>query len=40
MPRTAMATMEMRGAAAPPALEPGTRDLSVSVSGTIELERR
>lgn len=40
MPRTAMATMEMRGAATPPALEPGTRDLSVSVSGTIELERR
>ena len=39
MPRAAMA-MEMRTAAAPPALEPGTRDVSVTVSGTIELERR
>ncbi len=40
MPRAAMA-MEMRtAAAAPPALEPGTRDVQVTVSGTIELERR
>jgi predicted secreted protein len=39
MPRAAMA-MEMRAAAAPPALEPGTRDVNVTVSGIIELERR
>ena len=39
-PRQAMAAMEMRGASAPPALEPGTRDISVTVNGTIELERR
>jgi len=30
----------MRAAAAPPALEPGTRDVRVTVNGTIELERR
>ena len=39
-PRVAMAAMEMRAAAAPPALEPGTREVTVSVSGTVELERR
>ncbi len=39
MPRAAVA-MEMRAAAAPPALEPGTRDVRVTVNGTIELERR
>jgi len=39
-PQRAMAAMEMRTAAAPPALEPGTRNLSVTVNGTIELERR
>ncbi len=40
MPRAALA-MEMRSAAAtPPTLEPGTRDVSVTVRGTIELERR
>ena len=41
MPRMAMAMdMEMRAAATPPALEPGTRDVQVTVTGTIELERR
>ena len=39
MPRVAMA-MEMRAASTPPALEPGTRDVQVTVTGTIELERR
>ncbi|HEY5790494.1 MAG TPA: SIMPL domain-containing protein [Gammaproteobacteria bacterium] len=39
-PYQAMAAMEMRAAAAPPALEAGTQDLSVTVRGTIELERR
>ncbi|RLA32358.1 MAG: hypothetical protein DRR03_08730 [Gammaproteobacteria bacterium] len=39
-PRQAMAAMEMRAASAPPALEPGTRDISVTVNGIIELERR
>jgi predicted secreted protein len=35
-----MAAMEMRADAAPPALAPGSRDISVTVGGTIELERR
>jgi predicted secreted protein len=40
VPRRAMAAMEMRADAAPPALAPGSRDLSVTVRGSIELERR
>ena len=38
--RSAPVRMEMSAAVAPPALEPGTRDVTVTVNGTIELQRQ